>query len=136
MDDYCVNGRISAANETHFIVSLDSDNSCKSCGLSNVCSDKKIEFSQDLYSGLVKIGQEVRVEYQKVIQTSLIIYLIPILFFFAGIVITQQLLNIQNELVIFASAMGSTGLAFVFISILNRTLSNTNYKVKITPISN
>ena len=135
MQDQCVDGRVAINNEEKFIVALDSENSCSACGMKNVCSSKTIEFDKKQFPKLsFNVGQRVKIEYEKVVQTSLIVYMIPILFFFSGIVISQYVFHIENELIQFLWAIGATGLAFLFVNYLNKKLSDGNYKVNVKPV--
>jgi positive regulator of sigma E activity len=136
IQDQCVDGSIIQKNEERFLIALNSENSCKACGMKNVCSNKTIEFEKRQFPELnIKIGQKVRVEFEKVIQSSFIIYMIPILFFFAGIIISLYFFKITNELYQFLWALGFTGISFLIINYLSAILSKSTYKVNIKPFN-
>jgi len=136
MDDQCVNGRVAISDSEKFIIALDSENSCSACGMKNVCSSKTIEFNKKQFPKLsLKVGQLVKIEYEKVIQTSFIIYMIPVFFFFMGIIISQYGFHVENEMIQFLWAIGATGLAFLFVNLLNKKLSENKYKVNVKPVN-
>lgn len=118
-----------------FTVSLDSDESCSACGLSGICSDKKIEFEKECVSFPLEAGQLVEVEYRKVIQTSLIVYMVPIIFFFGGIAVVSLFVNNAGELLQFTGAVIGTGVGLAIVWWLNNRLSDNKYKVNIKPIN-
>ena len=135
MQDQCVDGKVALNNDEKFIVALDTENSCSDCGMKNICSSKTIEFDKKQFPILsFEVGQRVKIEYEKVVQTSLIVYMIPILFFFAGIVVSQYVFHIKNEMIQFLAALGATGMAFIFVNYLNKKLSHGNYKVNVKPV--
>ncbi len=109
MNDNCVSGKISGMSSTHYFVSIDSDGDCKGCGMSSLCSSKTIELEKTSIAENLKMGEKVNLEYKKVIQTSMIVYMLPILFFFLGIILSKWLLHIENELFQFLNAMVATG---------------------------
>ena len=135
MSDECIKGWIQGITEKSFTVTLDSTASCSACGLKAICSDKKIEFERDAAAFPLKIGQMVEVEYQKVIQTSFIVYVIPILFFFAGIACTILLIENAGDFMQFTGAVIGVIIGLGVVWLLNRKLSDHKYKVNIKPIN-
>jgi positive regulator of sigma E activity len=135
MSDKNVKGRIQNISDSTFTVSLDSEESCSTCGLSGVCSDKKIEFEKEQVPFNIKVGQSVEVEYQKVIQTSLIVYMIPIFCFFAGIALISLAIKNPSEPLQFLGAIIGTGIGLMIVSLLNKRLADNKFKVNIKPIN-
>jgi len=135
MNDNCVSGKISGVSPTHYFVSIDSDGECKGCGMSSICSSKTIELERNAVNEDLKIGEKVNLEYKKVVQTSMIVYMLPILFFFLGIIISKWLFHIENEIVQFLNAMIATGLALGLVRYINDHFSESKFKVNIKPIN-
>lgn len=135
MDNPCTNGVIIQVTPTHYKISLDLDSNCQGCSLGQVCANKEIELARSSYFGLFAVGQKVQLEYKKVFQTALIIYVIPIFFFFTGIVISKMLLKINNELLLFGSALLATGLSLFLVHYLNKKYGETKFKIDIKPIN-
>ncbi|MBN2426273.1 MAG: SoxR reducing system RseC family protein [Calditrichaceae bacterium] len=135
ISDKSIKGRIQGITETSFTVSLDSIKSCSACGFKAICSEKKIEFERDNADFPLKIGQMVEVEYKKVIQTSFIVYAVPMLFFFAGIAGTILLVENAGDLMQFTGAVIGVIIGLGVVWLLNRKLSDRNYKVNIKPIN-
>ena len=134
MNDNCVSGKISGMSSTHYFVSIDSDGDCKGCGMSSLCSSKTIELEKTSIAENLKMGEKVNLEYKKVIQTSMIVYMLPILFFFLGIILSKWLLHIENELFQFLNAMVATGLALGLVHYINNHFGESKFKVNIKPI--
>lgn len=134
MQENCVNGRISGCDEKYVLVTVDTENDCRGCGLKNVCSSKTIEFERSELSGRVEIGQRVELTYEKVLQTSALVYLLPVAFFFAGILFSKYLLHVPNELIQFLAALGFMSLAFLIIRKINNSNNRTQYKISVRPV--
>lgn len=134
MNDNCVHGKISGISPTHYLVSIDSEGDCKGCGMNNVCSSKTIELDKASIKGNLKIGEKVNLEYHKVIQTSMIVYMLPILFFFLGIVLSKWLFHIENEIFLFMNALIATGIALGLVHYINNHFGESKFKVNVKPI--
>ena len=135
MNDNCVFGKITGVSPTHYFVSIDSEADCKGCGMSSVCSSKTIELEKSYLAENLKIGEKVSLEYKKVVQTSLIVYMLPILFFFLGIILSKWLFHIENELFQFLNAVIATGLALGLVHYINNHFGASKFKVNIKPIN-
>jgi len=135
MNDNCVSGIITNESPTHFYVSIDSEGDCKGCGMSNVCSGKTIALDKSDMENNIKIGSKVNLEYKKVIQTSMIVYLLPIIFFFAGIFLSRWILQIENELLLFTNAVLATAVAFLLVHYINNHFGKSKFKVNIKNIN-
>jgi positive regulator of sigma E activity len=134
MNDNCVSGKISGMSCTHYFVSIDSDGDCKGCGMSSVCSSKTIELEKTSIPENLKVGEKINLEYHKVIQTSMIVYILPILFFFFGIALSKWLLHIENELFLFMNAIITTGIALGLVHYINNHFGESKFKVTVKPI--
>jgi len=131
MHDNCVTGIIAGENHTHFQIAVDSEGDCKGCGMSSVCSSKTVELEKASLSEKLRIGQKVSLEYKRVIQTSFIVYIIPILFFFLGIGLTKWILHINNELILFVNAILATGISLILVHYINKNYGSSKYKVDV-----
>jgi len=131
MNENCVTGIIAGETPAHYLVAVDSEGECKGCGMSSVCSSKTIELEKAALTDRFKVGQKIQLEYKKVIQTSFIVYILPILFFFLGIGVTKLLLHSDNELLLFLNAILATGIALVLVSYIGKHYGNSTYKVNV-----
>ncbi len=131
----CVNGRISGISETHYRIALASEQSCKSCGMNEMCGQKVIELEKEKQPEHFKIGQSVQLEYKKVVQTSLIIYFLPLVFFFLGLGLSKALLGIQNEALQFVNALLALGFSLYIVNRISRRFGHKKFKVTIKPIN-
>lgn len=135
MNDNCVFGKITGISHTHYFISIDSEGDCKGCGMSSVCSSRTIELEKTSVTENLKLGEKVSLEYKKVVQTSMIVYMLPILFFFLGIIVSKWLFHIENELFQFLNAVIATGLAFGLVHYINNHFGESKFKVNIKPIN-
>lgn len=131
----CVNGRIAKVDPEQYLIKLTEDSHCKSCGMAAQCNEKYVELDRSQVEGTFKTGQRVSVEYEQVVQTSFILYLLPILFFFAGIFITGWLFRTESELAAFAGGLVATGLALFIIHIISQKIGNQKYKIHVKPLT-
>ena len=134
MIENCVSGKITGISPTHYLISIDSEGDCKGCGMSSVCSSKTIELEKKSLPNNLKIGEKVSLEYKKVVQTSLVVYMLPILFFFMGIILSKWLFHIENELFQFVNAIIGVALALGLVRYVNNHFSESKFKVNIKPI--
>ncbi|MBN1406806.1 MAG: SoxR reducing system RseC family protein [Calditrichaceae bacterium] len=135
MNENCVSGKISGMSLTHYFISIDSEGDCKGCGMSGVCSSKTIELEKTSVTENFKVGEKISLQYEKVIQTSIIVYMLPIAFFFLGIILSKWLFHIENEIIQFLNAMIATGLALWLVHYINNHFSESKFKVNIKPIT-
>ena len=135
MNDNCVSGIILSESPTHYFVSIDSEGDCNGCGMNSICSSKTISLEKTSIADNLKVGEKVNLEYRKVIQTSMIVYLLPILFFFLGIVLSKWLMHVENELFLFMNAIIATGLALGLVHYINNHFGESKFKVSVKPIN-
>jgi len=134
MNDNWVSGIISGMSPTHYLVSLNSEGECKGCGMSSVCSGKTIELEKDSITEYLEVGDKVNLEYKKIIQSSVIVYMLPIVFFFLGIIVSKWLFQIENELFLFLNAIIATGLALGLVHYVNNHFGESKFKINIKPV--
>ncbi len=135
INEECVEGVVAEVIRDSFKVSMITDDGCKSCGMNNLCNQKIITLNRQDGPADLKAGQRIKFEYDKVIQTSFLLYIIPILFFIAGILITKNLFHISNEPVQFLSAFAATGIAFIIIHFIDNRASKNKYHINIKVIN-
>ncbi|MEJ2054400.1 MAG: SoxR reducing system RseC family protein [Calditrichaceae bacterium] len=135
MNDNCVSGIITKETPSQFLVSIDSEGDCKGCGMSSVCSSKTISLEKENLDKGLKVGARVNLEYHRVIQTSFIVYLLPMFFFFMGIFLSKWLLHIDNEVLLFVNAVLATAASFFLVHYINNHFGDSKYKVNVRPIN-
>ncbi len=135
MFEQSVPGIIAEETEALYRIAVNDDGDCESCGLYGFCHSNYVEIDKVDAPERLKVGQKVLIEYSKVIQTSFIIYMLPVLFFFAGIAISKVLLNISNELLLFVNALIGTGLALAIVHQINQKYGKSKYSIHIKPIA-
>ena len=135
INEECVEGVVSEVTEESFKVSMTSGDACKSCGLNNFCNQKIITLNLKDAPTDIRTGQKIKFEYDKVIQTSFLLYIVPIIFFIAGIIITKDVLHISNEVIQFVNALIATGLVFIIIRLIDKSVSKKKYHVNVKVIN-
>ncbi|MBD3225787.1 MAG: hypothetical protein GF313_13750 [Caldithrix sp.] len=131
-----IEGKISAVTDQVYRISINDDaQECSTCGLKGICNTHYVEVNKSEMDNAFHTGQKVSIAYSKVIQTSFILYVLPLIFFFLGIVLTRGVLQIQNELILFVAALSLMGLAFWIVHTINNKYGSSKYKVRIEPIN-
>jgi len=102
--------------------------------MSSVCSGKTIELEKDSITEYLEVGDKVNLEYKKIIQSSVIVYMLPIVFFFLGIIVSKWLFQIENELFLFLNAIIATGLALGLVHYVNNHFGESKFKINIKPV--
>ncbi|HGY57177.1 MAG TPA: hypothetical protein ENK44_15825 [Caldithrix abyssi] len=131
MSEPCIEGQVGRVDENQFEVRFADEEGCASCGIKHLCTDKQIVLDRTLVKGEIKTGQKIRIEYRKVFQTALIVYLLPLLFFFGGIVLAKIAWGSQNEPLQFVTAFAALGLGLLALNRLNNLLSKKKYKIDV-----
>jgi len=98
-----------------------------------ICSEKEIVIPRDDIRWNVTTGQQVEIAYQKVLQTSAIVYLVPLLFFFGGLVGSRWLLGVTQEVSVFFAGLTALALGLWLVHILDERLSAKSYRMDIFP---
>lgn len=131
MSEPCITGKIAAVDEKEIVVVFEQSKGCKSCGMQQVCHQQTMEFERRRFPQDFQVGQQVELIYEKVIQTALILYMIPLLFFFGGIALSKLFFPDLTELVLFLGGMVGVGLALFIVRWLNTMLGEKKYRVSI-----
>lgn len=134
LNEHCLNGLVTRVTPTHLQISFEAESDCKGCSMNAICSNKVVEIKKSPDMEQFKTGQKVLVQYEKVFQTTLIIYVMPILFFFAGILLSKLIFKTDNELILFLGALLSTGVSLIIIYHLNKIYGESKYKLDIKPV--
>lgn len=100
-----------------------------------MCGQKVIELEKDKQPEHFKLGQRVQLEYKKVVQTSLIVYFLPLVFFFLGIGLSKVLLGIQNEALLFVNALLALGFSLYIVNRISHRFGKKKFKVTMKPIN-
>jgi len=131
MSDSCEFGRIAEVTDTQYRIVLDENSSCKSCGMNELCAQKEIMIDRDEAGTGFEVNEPVELVFEKVVQTSFLLYMVPLIFFFLGILVPQYIFHIRNELLLFVLASGSMTLSFFLIRLFYRRLDKETYRVKM-----
>jgi positive regulator of sigma E activity len=131
MSDSCEFGRIAEVTESQYRIVLDENSSCKSCGMNELCAQKEILLDREEVGRDFDVNEPVELVFEKVVQTSFLLYMVPLIFFFMGILIPQYVFHLHHELVLFVLASASMTLSFFFIRLLYKRLDKETYRVKL-----
>ncbi len=112
---------------------------CGQCALANVCVGEEAQ-PRILKIPLTQVavplqpGQKVELQFAKIIQYSAIIYLMPILFFLAFLLIGQLFLHIENEIWLFAWGSAGLGVGLLVVYVINARISKTSSDLQINVV--
>ncbi|HHE55087.1 MAG TPA: hypothetical protein ENL21_04845 [Caldithrix abyssi] len=130
-------GKIIAVND-HFvrIEVQPAEQECHRCAMASLCfsgqeNKKRIDLERKQLSFLPKVGQRVELQFNKVLEYSFLVYLLPLLFFLLGLFISSMILKLSNELLIFASAMLGLGVGFFVLRLVNNSVSKNGLKIEL-----
>lgn len=135
LNEECVEGIVADVNQQSFTVSMISGEGCKSCGLNNLCNQKVITLDRKDAPAGIHEGQKIKFEYDKVIQTSFLLYIVPIIFFIGGILLVKDVLHISNEVLQFLSAFAATGISFVLIRLIDNSVAKKKNHINVKVIN-
>lgn len=132
----CVNGRVTEVSDTTYTIELEENSACGSCGMHVMCNKESVQIGKEQVSFSLAKSQRVRLEYDRVIQTSIIIYLIPVFLFIAGIILARLLVDQANEPVQLGFGMVGFIMSLFLIRLLDHRLSDNNTKIQIKFVEN
>ena len=131
ISDPCMEGKVRAVDDRQIVLQFADEKSCAGCGIKHLCSDKQITLDRDLFDGEIKPGQKVQIIYHKVFQTAVIVYLLPLIFFFGGIVLGRRVWGAENEPMQFLAAFVMLAVGLLVLNRLNKVLSRKKYKIEV-----
>jgi len=134
MTEPCIDGKIKVVRQQQVVLQFADDKTCAGCGIKHLCNEKQITLDRHLFDDDIKPGQNVQVVYHKVFQTAVIIYLLPLFFFFGGLFLGRRIWGPANEpMQIFMAFIGLV-LGLLVLNRLNKILSGKKYKIEVKTI--
>ena len=130
-----ITGEIISDEGHSLLIAIEDDEQCHSCGLKGSCSNKTLRVAKSQVCPSAKSGDKVAVEYHKLLQASALLYLLPLLLFFAGMGLSASIIKPLNELYVFFSGIASLTAAFFLVRMLTKKLSKEEYKILITVLT-
>ncbi|MGD9898068.1 MAG: SoxR reducing system RseC family protein [Calditrichaceae bacterium] len=127
----CVYGRVAEINDTTYTIELEENSACGSCGMQGMCSKESIHIEKKQVAFPLKQSQRVRLEFDRVIQTSVILYLIPVFLFFAGIALARILFDSANEPVQLGFGIAGLVISLFLIRFIDHRYSDKNDTIQI-----
>ncbi len=139
MEANCETGFVTEINPQFVEIAVDTtQEECHRCPLSNWCSmagQTSIKIPREEIPQSLQINQKVEIRFEKIIQTSFLLYLFPMLFFMGAILVAKYLFFVANELFLFGIGIGALMLSLGIIKWFNNRLSaRPEYKIKIVPL--
>ena len=126
-------GRVIEDSGGNLRIAIDEEEACHSCGLRGSCANKEITVEKSELNHVLNLNDTVQLVYGKLWQTSALLYIFPLLVFFAGIVLAPVLFDAAGELMRFFIGILAMGTYLLLIRIFSKRLSADEYKIKITP---
>jgi positive regulator of sigma E activity len=96
-----------------------------------MCSQKEVSIERNAVSESFELHEPVELIFEKIIQTSFILYIIPLIALFAGIAIARLAFRIQEDIILFGIAMAAMTITFFLIRIIYQKLDKDSYSIKI-----
>ena len=131
MTDSCESGRISKITPTHYVIQLEETNTCRSCGIKEMCSQKEVAIERNEVSESFELNEPVNLSFEKIIQTSFLLYIVPLIALFAGIIVARLIFRVHEDIILFAIAMAAMTITFFLIRLMYQKLDKDSYTIKI-----
>ncbi len=116
------------------VIAIEDEQQCRSCGLKGTCSNKMLTLENSDVDYPAVNGEKVQVIYKKLLQTSLLLYLFPLLAFFGGIALSAVFLREVSEVLQFMAGFVSLALALISVRLLGKHLSKKEYRIVLKPL--
>ena len=129
-----IRGQVISIEGDEVLIAVDSEEQCHSCGLKDSCSNKTVTVKASEIDYQPSKGEPVQVIYKKLLLTSGLLYVVPLLAFFLGITFSSMFNSAQNELIHFLSGSVFLAVSFVAIKILGNKLTSKDFKIQIQPV--
>ena len=129
-----ISGQIISTGVDEIIVAIEDEEQCHTCGLKDSCSNKTLTLKKSEVNYTPVKGEQVQVIYKKLLQTSLLLYVFPLLAFFAGIAVCATLFRQNNELVLFLTGTAALAIALFLLRLFGKHLNNKEYRIEIKPL--
>ncbi len=111
---------------------------CHGCGMHALCTggegQRILRLPRDEIHFNLHRGQPIELRFKRLLAVSFIIYLLPLFFFLAGLVVSGVIFHIQNELIMFIAGMGGLAIGLGAVRILNNYFRKKGYAVQIQPL--
>ncbi len=133
MDSF-IQGQIVSTEMHKLVIAIEDERQCAGCRLKESCSNKTLTLNKTELDYQPRKGERVQVIYKKLLQTSLLLYLFPLLAFFMGIALSSAVLKEANELLSFLSGFIGLGLALALVRLFGKQLHKKEYKIEIKPL--
>lgn len=129
-----IRGQVISAGTDEVVIAIEDEEQCHACGLKDSCSNKTLTLKKSEVDYTPEKGERVQVIYKKLLQTSLLVYIFPLLAFFAGISVSVTLFHQDNELVLFLTGTATLAIALFLLHLFGKHLSKKEYKIEIKPM--
>ena len=108
---------------------------CHDCAMAAFCTGendaKKLEIFKDQLTFRPQCGQKVELCFNKVLEYSLLVYLLPVLFFLLTILISNQIFKVSEELHLFIYGLLGLVLGFFVLRFVNNLVKKKGLNIEI-----
>lgn len=118
----------------HFLIAIQDDAQCHSCGLHGVCQDKQLSLDKTEVHLDLNRGERVALHYHKILGSSAWLYLMPLLAFFAGIFLVNILFPASDEAWLFAGGFIGLTMALTGLRAAASHFKTNEYKIHISKV--
>lgn len=137
MESIKESGKIIAVNQNFVRIEVQpEEEECHHCAMASLCfsgtgNKKQIDLEKKQLSFNPRVGQQVELHFNKVLEYSFLVYFLPLLFFLLGLFISGMILKLTNELLIFVSALVGLGIGFFVLHIVNNLVSKKGLEIEL-----
>ncbi|MHB2149297.1 SoxR reducing system RseC family protein [Calditrichota bacterium LG25] len=130
-------GKIIAVNENFVTVAVQSPTEdCHSCAMATLCTggedgQRQIEILRQQIDFAPRPGQKVELCFDRVLEYSILLYLIPMAFFLAALWLAYAVWNVPSELYLFLCSMGGLAVGFFALRIVNNLINKKGMNLQI-----
>ncbi len=139
MTQNCETGRVKKIDDQFIEIEMESKaEECHKCSMSFLCGmgpgERIAKFPHSEINVPLRVGQRVEIRFERIIGTSFLLYIFPLILFIGGLLVARYCFGIQNELKLFGIGVAGLFVAFAIVRLLSQRLSKKNYRIKINPI--
>ena len=132
--DSLVHGQVVSTDMQKIVIAIEDEAQWAGCGLKESCSNKTLTLNKSEVDYPAAKGERIQVIYRKLLQTSLFLYLFPLLAFFSGIALSAVFFPEASEAVQFLAGFVSLAVALILVHLFGKQLNQKDYKIEIKPV--
>jgi len=130
-----IKGRITAIENDQLIIAVEDEEQCHACGLKNNCKNTTLTLDRTPDTFQLQSGQDVLVTFGRLLKSSFLLYMFPLIALFAGTGLTAWFAGAENELLLFTGGMAALTVSLLLLKVLSPVFNREEYKIQIKPLT-